>query len=237
MSKDWLLPAHIERVTARDGAPHSIVTFEPAKTALLVIDMQNFYVMEGFPAYCANARPLVPIINRLADTMRRIDGKVIWARNLCDPRALKEWSVHYDRMKPERRAARAQGLSKGDKGFELWDELDARDDDLYINKTRYSAFIDDSSGIEGLLSEHGIDTLVMCGVTTNVCVESTARDAMMLNYRTLIVADACAANSEELHSASLNTFYLYFGDVQNTDDVIARLESDLPRKRKRSATG
>lgn len=231
MAKDWLLPEHVERVTARDGVPHSIVEFEPAQTALLVIDMQNFYVMEGYPAYCANARALVPAINRLADTMRRAGGKVIWARNICDPRALKDWSVHYDRMRRERREARAKGLSKGDRGFQLWADLDARDDDLHINKTRYSAFIDDSSGIETLLSEHGIDTLITCGVTTNVCVESTARDAMMLNYRVVVVADACAANSEALHSASLNTFYLNFGDVLTSDDVVAGLERHLPHAR------
>ena len=231
MTRDWLFPDSIEKVTARDGAAHSVVAFEPAKTALLVIDMQNFYLMEGQGAYCAPAKSLVPNINRLAETMRRIGGTVIWARNIVDARALKSWSTHYDRMTDARRAARARGLAKGDAGFQIWNGLDTRENDLYVDKTRYSAFIGDSSGIETMLSERGIDTLILCGVTTNVCVESTARDAMMLNYRALIAADACAANSETLHTASLNTFYLNFGDVQATDDIIARLENAQPRTR------
>ncbi|HEX5327338.1 MAG TPA: isochorismatase family protein, partial [Acetobacteraceae bacterium] len=81
MGKDWLLPDSIAKITARDGTPHSIVSFTAAKTVLLVVDMQNYYVMEGQGAYSPAARMLVPNINRLADTMRRIGGSVIWARN------------------------------------------------------------------------------------------------------------------------------------------------------------
>ena len=207
MARDWLFPDSIEKITARDGAAHSIVSFEPAKTALLVVDMQNYYVMEGQGAYSPAARKLVPNINRLAETMRRVGSTVIWARNYVDARAFETWSVHYDRMTEAKRATRARSLSKGELGFRIWHELDTRDDDLYIDKARYSAFIDTACGLEDALKKRGIDTLIVCGVSTNVCVESTARDAMMLNYRVLIAADACAAGSETLHEATLNSFY------------------------------
>jgi ureidoacrylate peracid hydrolase len=231
MSKDWLFPDSIAKITARDGAPHSIISFNPAKTVLLVVDMQNYYIMEGQGAYSPAARTLVPNINRLAETMRRIGGSVIWARNYVDDHAFRSWSVHYDRMTEAKRVTRERSLSKGGLGFHIWHELDTREDDLYIDKARYSAFIDTACGLEDLLRTRDVDTLVVCGVSTNVCVESTARDAMMLNYRVLIAADACAAGSETLHAATLNSFYLNFGDVQATDDIIARLENSLPKAR------
>ena len=69
----------------------------------------------------------------------------------------------------------------------------------------------------------------MVGVATNVCCESTARDAMMLNYRSLMVSDGCATSTDREQLASLGNFYLNFGDVQTTDEVIARLEASARR--------
>jgi len=218
-----LLPENIMKVTRRDGVPHSVTEFKPNATALLVIDMQNFYMVEGQMAYCPSAHPIVPTVNRLVEATRRFGGKIIWVRNVTNPEAFKTWSRHYDRMKPEIIDARKRELAKDSEGFKLWHELDARDDDLRVNKTRYSAFIDDASNIVSVLEKHGIDTLVFCGIVTNVCVESTARDAMMLNYRTLIVEDACAANTLSAHTETLNVFYTNFGDVQTSDDVIEHL--------------
>lgn len=218
-----LLPENIEKVTRRDGVPHSITEFNPKTTALLVIDMQNFYMIEGQMAYCPPAHPIVPNVNRLVAAMRRFGSKIIWVRNVTNAEAFKSWSTHYGRMKPEIIDTRKRELAKDSEGFKLWHELDARDDDLRVNKTRYSAFIDGASNITNVLETHGVDTLVFCGIVTNVCVESTARDAMMLNYRTLIVEDACAANTLSAHTETLNVFYTNFGDVQMTDDFIERL--------------
>ena len=224
--KSCLLPQHIERVVARDGRPHSIVEFDPQDTALLVIDMQNFYLADGAPSYCADARAIVPTVNRLADAVRRFGSPVIWARNVTNAEAFRGWSVHYDRMRPERVETRRRDLARDAQHVRLWHELDVRKDDLKIDKIRYSAFIPGASNIEKVLGEYSVDTIVMCGVATNVCVESTARDAMMLNYRTLVVEDACAAGDRSLHEASLITFYLNFGDVQTADEVIANLGVD-----------
>ncbi len=226
MPKSVLLPENIEKITTRDGVPHSITSFDPASTALLVIDMQNFYMVEGQISYCPSAHAIVPNINRLVGAMRRFGGKVVWLRNLTNPQAFRTWNTHYDRMKPEIINFRKQGLAKDSEGFKLWHALDARDDDLWVDKTRYSAFIDGASNITDLLQSYGIDTLVLCGVVTNVCVESTARDAMMLNYRTLVIEDACGAITPEAHIATLNALYINFGDVQTTEGLIGRLGVD-----------
>lgn len=223
MPDSVLLPENIEKITRRDGAPHSVIRLNPATTALLVIDMQNFYMVEGQISYCANAHPIVPNINELVGSMRRVGGHVIWVRNVTNAEAFQTWSNHYGRMKPAIIDARKRELAEDSEGFKLWHELDARDDDIWVNKTRYSAFIEGASNMAEKLETRRIDTLIFCGVVTNICVESTARDAMMLNYRTLIIEDACAANSLEAHTATLNTFYSNFGDVQMTKEFIGHL--------------
>ena len=164
MSESVLLPENIEKITSRDGVPHSITEFDPASTALLVIDMQNFYMVEGQITYCPSAHAIVPNINRLVGAMRRFGGKVIWLRNLTNPETFRSWSTHYGRMKPEIIDHRKRGLAKDSHGFQLWHELDARDEDLWVEKTRYSAFIEGASNISKLLWTHGIDTLLLCGV-------------------------------------------------------------------------
>jgi ureidoacrylate peracid hydrolase len=221
--KSSLLPENIERITGRDGAPHSITEFDPKATALLIIDMQNFYMLTGQMAYCAGAEAIVPVINTLAETMRRAGSKIIWLRNITNSGVLKSWPIHYERMKPERVETRKRELAKGGEGFRFWHKMDVRDGDLKINKSRYSAFIPGASNIEKTLGENGIETLVICGIVTNVCVDSTARDAMMLNYRVLVIDDACTAATPEIHAHSLNTFYLNFGDVQTSDELLSNL--------------
>ena len=81
----------------------------------------------------------------------------------------------------------------------------------------------DLTDLEPQLRTRAVDTVLIAGVATNVCCESTARDAMMRGFRTVMVSDANAANTQEEHAASLTTFYLYFGDVQTTDQVIDNL--------------
>jgi ureidoacrylate peracid hydrolase len=74
------------------------------------------------------------------------------------------------------------------------------------------------------LHEHGLDTVLVTGTVTNVCCESTARDAMMLNFKTIMVTDANAAATDADHNASLIAFYLTFGDIMSTEMLIGCLE-------------
>jgi ureidoacrylate peracid hydrolase len=72
----------------------------------------------------------------------------------------------------------------------------------------------------------GIDTAIVVGTSTNACCESTARDAMMLNYKTIMVSDGNATRSEAEHNASLTAFYTIFGDVMDTDMLIQCLQGN-----------
>ena len=152
MPDSVLLPANIEKITRRDGAPHSVTKFNPATTALLVIDIQNFYMVEGQISYCANAHSIVPNINELVQSVRNSGAGVIWVRNVTNAEAFQTWSNHYGRMKPAIIAARKRELTEDSEGFKLWHDLDARDDDIWINKTRYSAFIDGASNLAEVLA-------------------------------------------------------------------------------------
>ena len=101
---------------------------------------------------------------------------------------------------PELHQRRIAALTAGGKGHELWASLEVRPEDLTIEKTRFSAFIQGSSDLAAVLRGRGLDTILVTGTVTNVCCESTARDAMMLNFRTIMVTDGNAAVTDEDHT-------------------------------------
>jgi len=224
MHKVTIPQAVIDDVVKCRGREHVFDALDPAKTALIVVDMQNGFMMKGVAhALCEEAIEIVPNINRLADAVRRTGGAVVWIQTAATQETMQSWSVSVEMNGPERTAHRFASLGPGTKGYELWADLDVKPDDLKIQKTRFSAFIQGSSNLEALLRARGIDTVIITGTVTNVCCESTARDAMMRNFKTIMVTDANAATSDELHNASLSAFYLKFGDIMPTDMIIATL--------------
>ena len=223
------IPAYVtQHVVARRGAEHVYADLDPARTALIVVDLQNGFMMPGVAhALCDTAREIVPNVNLIADAVRRTGGKVFWIQNTHDEGCLTSWShFHEDLTRPERRGARVESMSEGKPGHQLWADLEVRPEDEIVQKTRFSAFIQGSSDLEARLRAQGYDTLIITGTVTNVCCESTARDAMMLNFRTIMVTDGNAANSDAEHNASLIAFYLTFGDIMDTQMLIGCLETN-----------
>jgi ureidoacrylate peracid hydrolase len=94
-----------------------------------------------------------------------------------------------------------------------------------VFKNRYSALISGSSNLERILRSMKIDTLLIAGTKTNVCCESTARDAMMLDFKTVMLSDCCAALSDDEHRATLETFIQQFGDVLTGDEALALMNA------------
>jgi ureidoacrylate peracid hydrolase len=125
---------------------------------------------------------------------------------------------------PEMREKRIAALSEGTEGHQLWPDLDLLPEDEIVKKYRYSAFMPGTSELPGRLRARGFDTVLITGTVTNVCCESSARDAMMTNFRTIMVSDGNAAMSQAEHEASLAAFYNIFGDVMDTDMLIGALE-------------
>ena len=128
-----LLSENIEKVTKREGQPHSLTKFDPKSTALIVIDMQNFYISKDQISYCQYAEDIVPNVNKLANSMRLFGGKVIWIRNITNTQAFKGWSAHYGRMTRRRISTRKKELAKDGNGFKLWRDVAGRKEDLKVN--------------------------------------------------------------------------------------------------------
>ena len=215
----------IERVTRARGKRHLFDGIAPGRAALVVVDMQNFFLEEGQACETPEARDIVANVNRLAHAARSEGANVVWLQMTQDRDQLQGWSVFYDFVKAgERGLEELDCLSAGHHGHRLWPGLDVGADALKVEKRRFSAFIEGSSDLHAILRERGIDTVMITGTLTNVCCLTTALDAMMLNYKVLMVSDANAALSDDTHNAALGTFCELFGDVRTTDEVVALLE-------------
>jgi ureidoacrylate peracid hydrolase len=185
--------------------------------------MQNFFVAEGFPAEVPTAREIVPNVNRLAAVMRNAGGLVVWVQTTATG-ALERWGNHHRyTLSAERARIRLAGLDEAAEGFKLFPALQPAPIDLRVKKITYSPFIAGSSDLDTHLRHRGIETILIAGTVTNICCEASARDAMMLDYRVIMVSDANAARTDEAHAATLNTFIESFGDVMTADDVAQRL--------------
>lgn len=214
----------VNRVVRWRGGEHCFADLDPARTALVVIDLQHAFMDEavGFAAV-PSARDIVPAVNRLAASVRQVGGGVFWVRMTHDERCLDEWSVNFAISTPARRETRIAALSAGSLGHSLWPALDVRPQDEIVDKYRYSGFLPGTSDLADRLRARGFDTVLITGTVTNVCCESSARDAAMLNFRTVMVSDGNAALSRAEHDAALTAFYNVFGDVMDTDMLVAAL--------------
>ena len=221
MHKVSISQSVLDRVIARRGREHIFDDLSPSKTALVVVDMQNgFMVPELGHAACKMAHEIVPNINRLAQAVRDTGGTVIWIQTAYTDETLTSWSTLYGMMLPKGVERRKFSLSPRNKGYEIFPDLKIEKTDLIVEKNRYSAFIQGSSNIEEVLRSRGLDTVLIAGTVTNVCCESTARDAMQLNYKVIFVADGTAALTDTEHNSALNSMAAVFADVLMTDDVV-----------------
>ncbi len=214
----------VARVVRTRGKLHAFDTLVGPATALLVVDLQNCFMLPPYPTEVPLAREIVPAVNRLAQATRAAGGTVVWIQMTHTEQDKNTWSVFYENITDARNTAEGlKRLGRGTHGQALYDTLDVNPADLKIEKNRFSAFIHGSSDLDRLLKERGIDTVLVTGTVTNTCCESTARDAMMLNYKTVMVSDANAAATDEEHNATLVNILRVFGDVMTTDEVIERL--------------
>lgn len=214
----------VDRVVARRGDIHWFNELDPRKTALLIIDMQNTFCLPGAPGEVPTARDVVPEINDLAEKLRPFGVPIFWilhTNTLND--GISDWEVFFNHVVRNSDVRQRMVESLAPESQKVWDDLIVEDGDVTIIKNRYSAFAHGSSTLERVLRSRGVDTVLVGGTKTNVCCDSTARDAMMLDFKAVMVSDCCAASSDEEHLASLETFIQQFGDVMTSEEVIARI--------------
>jgi nicotinamidase-related amidase len=188
------------------------------RTAVLALHMQGDIVAPGgaladFFAAEVERTGVIPAVGRVLDAARTMGAKVIYARVAYQP----GYPDLIANSPLTQLTVARQCLLDGTPGTAIVAELVPHSTDLVLSQQRVSAF--QSTQLDPLLRAAGVDTLVLCGVATNITVDSTARAASDLGYRTLIVGDACAADSAESHDAALRSLGL-LAEITTIDDLI-----------------
>lgn len=168
----------------------------------------------------------MPNVNRLAAAVRATGGKVFWIKNTVDDTNRVEWSTFFAMSKPEYASWSITAFEAGSPGHDIHPDLVLAPADEIVQKRRFSAFLPASSDLTARLREQGYDTVLITGTVTNVCCESSARDAMMENFKTIMVSDGNSARTDAEHTATLAAFYAIFGDVFTTDELIDVLHAN-----------
>jgi ureidoacrylate peracid hydrolase len=226
MHKIQLDPDLVARLTqARGGRLHVLETLDPARTAHIIIDMQNGFVEQGAPVEVPIAREIVPNVNRISQVIRAAGGANYFVQFTTPIGDLDSWSTFYGRFTQDIAKGHQDAFTPGAHHWQLWPALDVdRYADRTIEKKRFGAFIPGTCDLDAELRNRGIDTLIITGTLTNCCCESTARDAMQLNYKVIFATDANAALSDAEHNATLNNMMFLFADVMSTDEIEALLQ-------------
>jgi ureidoacrylate peracid hydrolase len=193
---------------------------DPLHTALVVIDMQRTWLEPDSPRELAQARDLVPRINELAGICRKLGMPVINVRAVVRPDGsdvglLKDFRPEIDSE---------WWYNEGKKGAEFYKNLDVKPGDYEVKKIRYSAFIPGSSNMEPLLRGLARDSIIICGIATDVCVAATTIDAMMLDFRVFLVGDLTSTFSDDRQRIALEVLGTHFAKLMMYDEIKAELE-------------
>lgn len=212
----------IERVMKKRGRLRVFDHFDPKETALVIIDMQDFYVRD-----VANALAIIPNINRLAAAFRARGAKVAWASMVAGENGRSLWPLYHDYFfSPENGRRHRDQLTKGHPGQAMYADMDVQPEDIFSEKQRFSAFITQHSDLHDKLQAQGIKNVAITGILTNFCCETSARDAMMLDYHVAMISDANASRFNEDHNIGFTTVYQSFGDVVTVDEMLDEILID-----------
>jgi len=196
-----------------DSPPFDI---NPAQAALIVVDMQNDFVRVRAPLEVPDARATIEPIQRTIDLFRRLQRPIVFTRFIAGPKETLLWKWSPE-LRPPVNCCKPGFLRRyGDSEGELdcvavIDELTVAPGDYVVDKYWYGAFFR-TNLYDILLSEH-VDTTVMCGTVTQICVEETARESFHLGLKTVVLSDCVSSYDPGMHSATLKNFALKFGRV------------------------
>lgn len=195
-----------------------------ATTALLVIDMQNAFIDERIaPSFALpGARSIIPKVRDLLLLARRLGLLVIWTRSDHQPPFGGVMLTKFPKIRDER------VLWMGEETADFYaDMTQPIAGEIIITKHKYDAFFE--TDLESALRNRSIRTLVITGVATNICCESTARSAFMRDYRVSFVSDGTATFNERMHQATLEVIRLFFGRVMTSGEVSSELTEETHR--------
>ncbi len=186
---------------------HEEIRVDPAKTALIVVDMQNDFVKEGGTLVVPDAEATVPTIRGLLDSARESGIKVVFTQdthNEGDP----EWEIWPEHVR------------EGSWGWEIVKELKPLEDEVVIRKVRYDAFY--GTHLDHFLRIWDVDTLIICGTVANICVHYTAASAALRWYGVIIPKDATSAlDPFDLEASLRQTSFLFAGRITTSEAIEA----------------
>ena len=183
-------------------------SFAPERSALLVVDMQRYFLEESSHAYLSMGEAILDNVRKMVTSFRERGRPVVFTRHaLLDnesPGVMEKWWN--------------DTLRVSDPMSEMVAELKPVDDDDVVRKTRYSAFA--GTDLDSRLRSAKVESVVITGVMTHLCCETTARAAFMRDYDVYIVVDGTASSDEELHIASLKTLTDGFAMPVTTEEML-----------------
>lgn len=188
------------------------MTLERSRSALLVVDMQEFFLDPGSPTFTCGGIAILPTVKRLIDAFRGAGRPVIYTRHVHHPGGLDAgimgwwWEGMCREGSPESAIHPSIAPLPGEK---------------VVDKHRYSAFY--NTDLETILRCLAVEEIAIAGIMTNMCCESTARDAYYRDYRVHFPADATGSINEEMHLASLLNLSFGFAYVTTAEEIVRQL--------------
>jgi len=206
---------HMSADVFSDHRHGETLTLDPARTAVIVVDMINEFCKPGGAMVLPGYETLVPQQLEVIEAARAVGAPVFWVHD-----------VHRANMRRDREwVKRTPHCVEGTWGTEIIEDLGARADEIHIVKRRYSAFF--QTDLDMTLKDMQITQLVVFGVVTNICVRSTVHDAFFIGYDVAVPQDCCAATGAREQDSSLYDIATHFGVVTNAADVVASLKDGL----------
>jgi len=187
------------------------VQLDPARAAVIVVDMINEFCKPGGKMVLPGYERLVPPQLAVIEAAREAKAPVIWVRD-----------SHRRNMRRDREwVKRTPHGVEGTWATEIIEDLGARGDEIHVIKHRYSSFF--QTDLDVTLKDMLIDQLIVFGVVTNICVRSTVHDAFFNGYEVVVPRDCCAATGEREQESSLYDIATHFGIVSDAANVVAAL--------------
>jgi ureidoacrylate peracid hydrolase len=201
--------------SARKHRDEALVV-DPRRTAVLVVDMLNEFCKEGGAMVLPGYEALIEPQTRLIAAARAAGAPVVFVVD-----------THRRNMRREREfAKRTPHCIEGEWGCQVIDELAPREDDIFVVKRRYSGFF--NTDLDLTLKDMAVDTVIVIGVVTNICVRSTVHDAFFHGYQVVVPEDCVAATGPREQESSLYDIATHFGFVSDATEVAAALEEGTP---------
>ena len=199
---------------------------QPEHCAVLIVDVQNDFCAEGGAMHkegrdLSLVKPMVPRLAGLIDAARLARVRCIWIRNVYNTGP--NWYLSEVWLEQAKRRRRGAYHSIPVCEANAWNgdfyQIKPLPDEVIVTKHRYGAF--ESSDLDLVLRSQGIRTVVMTGVATNVCVETTARQAFLRDYYVVFTSDCTATYDQADHDATLRNIDSFFGEVKTAEEVMA----------------